>query len=304
MTMSRQAGEREQERTATRTDGARQPLGVVRAGDVAPGMPTELVVVFGAEEGGRFRLAGAELTLGRSDSADLRLTDPGVAPEHVRLVRHGDEWVAVDLTGRGIHVNDASVPEYALRDGDRLRVGRSVLRLLCHGDLDARYREELFRATVVEGLTRLWTRRAFEDALACEARRTRRTGHPLAAVVLALEGLDESAVDEVVRLAGSRLKVVLQRQDRIARLGPAVIGVLLPGLGGAETAALAERLGAAVESPPLVSESGPVALRVTVRSGSLAGDESEAAFLARLGVEGGVGPLPDVLLRDEDEDEE
>jgi diguanylate cyclase (GGDEF)-like protein len=282
---------------------ARRPLGVVRSGDVSPGRPTELVLVAGPGLGARFRLAGAELFIGRAEGSDLRLEDPRVAAEHVRLLREGDDWVAQDLSGSGVHVNDERVSDYTLRDGDRLRVGRTVLRLLAAGNLEDRYREEVFRASVVDGITRLWTRRAFEDALQCEARRTRRTGHPLSAVVLTLEGFDEDASDDVLRLAGSRLKVALQRQDRIARLGSRQVGVLLPGHGPAGLPRLAEQLRDALQGLPFPLDARDVAVRVEVLTASLAGDESENVLLSRLGVQGGIGPLPEVLLRGEEDDE-
>jgi len=74
---------------------------------------------------------GERLTLGRSSSADMALDwDVEVSRLHAELVRKGHEWTLMDngLSMNGSFVNGEAVRgERRLRDGDAIRLGRTVL---------------------------------------------------------------------------------------------------------------------------------------------------------------------------------
>lgn len=109
--------------------------------------PGELQEIIAAEQAGQpflvFREgqgglklfpAGLEektLTVGRGPEADLSITwDPEVSGLHAELHGLGREWTVVDdgLSTNGTFVNGERVRgRHRLRDGDRLRIGRTVL---------------------------------------------------------------------------------------------------------------------------------------------------------------------------------
>jgi len=73
-----------------------------------------------------------ELLLGREPSAKgLALPTGSVSREHARLTRRSDEWMVEDLESRnGTFVNGAKVHHAVLADGDELRVGAVVFKLV------------------------------------------------------------------------------------------------------------------------------------------------------------------------------
>jgi pSer/pThr/pTyr-binding forkhead associated (FHA) protein len=85
-----------------------------------------------ASNGRRFSLTD-ELTIGRADTAAIRLDDSAVSREHAMIRRHDDRWWIVDRGSRnGTRVNDTGLPaliEHPLRHGDRVTIGGHCLRV-------------------------------------------------------------------------------------------------------------------------------------------------------------------------------
>jgi hypothetical protein len=91
---------------------------------------TVLHFVTGKYQGQEFPLDAESFIAGRSTEADLVLADDAVSRKHVRFyAKRGRIWVR-DLGSRnGTHVNGKEVHHHCLRDGDRLVIGSSLLRI-------------------------------------------------------------------------------------------------------------------------------------------------------------------------------
>jgi hypothetical protein len=81
--------------------------------------------------GDRYPLLGALTTLGRDDSADIVVDDPGVSRRHseVRVTTDGPHLVTSirDLNStNGTFVNGDRIASQRLQDGDRLTLGRTT----------------------------------------------------------------------------------------------------------------------------------------------------------------------------------
>jgi len=71
---------------------------------------------------------GSQISVGRGTGNDLVLDDPRASGQHLRIGWRGAVAVAVDLgSTNGTWHNGHGVREARLADGDRLRVGRTVL---------------------------------------------------------------------------------------------------------------------------------------------------------------------------------
>jgi hypothetical protein len=80
-------------------------------------------------DGSRFDLPERPVTVGRAPDCDLVLADPTVSKHHCELRPEGADVVLVDLgSTNGTRVNDVGVHDRVLIDGDRIRVGATVLR--------------------------------------------------------------------------------------------------------------------------------------------------------------------------------
>jgi hypothetical protein len=94
------------------------------------GAPASLTLISGTRSGpGFYALNSPELIIGRTESADIILGDPGISRTHARIVREGDDFVVEDLgSTNGTEVNGQLVKRRRLADGDRVRLGSSTLQ--------------------------------------------------------------------------------------------------------------------------------------------------------------------------------
>jgi hypothetical protein len=85
----------------------------------------------GFRAGRELILVKPEITIGRAEGCDIGLFgDPDIDRLHARILRQGDEYLVADAgSTAGTFVNDVRVDDpRALRSGDAIRVGHSVLR--------------------------------------------------------------------------------------------------------------------------------------------------------------------------------
>jgi len=67
-------------------------------------------------------------TIGRLKESDIVLSDPGASRRHAEIRRTADGYVLVDLgSTNGTMVNERTVSEQPLSEGDRITIGRTVL---------------------------------------------------------------------------------------------------------------------------------------------------------------------------------
>jgi hypothetical protein len=75
-----------------------------------------------------FALTKDRVIIGRLDESDVVVPDPGVSRRHAEVRRDDGEYILSDLgSTNGTMVNEASIGERTLADGDRITVGSSVL---------------------------------------------------------------------------------------------------------------------------------------------------------------------------------
>ena len=77
----------------------------------------------------RHSIVGSRLTIGRQDTNDIVLPgDMRVSRHHAEIVDRDGEWILRDLRSRnGSLLNGERVTESPLREGDRLKIGGSIL---------------------------------------------------------------------------------------------------------------------------------------------------------------------------------
>ena len=108
----------------------RRRQGAAREGRAAEGpRPARLYVAEGAERGHTLALdAGAPLTVGRSRSCTLALTEPNASKEHLKIGWEDDAWTLTDLDSSfGTQVNGQPATRAALQPLDRIAIGNTVM---------------------------------------------------------------------------------------------------------------------------------------------------------------------------------
>ncbi len=215
-----------------------------------------LVVIVGGEIGRRVALEASETVIGRTSSADLQLDLDSVSRTHAVVARTPRGFLLRDRgSTNGTFVNDQPVRERALKDGDQIRIGRAMLKFLTSRNVEAQYHEEIYRLMTLDGLTQVYNRRYFHEALAREFSRSRRYKHPFTLVVLDVDHFKQindrfghQAGDAVLRRVACAIQGKVRMNDVVARLGGEEFGLLSPETRRAGGAALAEKLRRAIES--------------------------------------------------------
>jgi diguanylate cyclase (GGDEF)-like protein len=206
-----------------------------------------IIVIYGPELGKRLQLGTAPFEIGRSAKNDLFIDQESVSRQHARIVFDGRHyWLQDQKSTNGTFVNDEAVGEKELRDGDQVRIGRSILKFMTGENVEVQYHEEIYRLMTVDGLTQAYNRRYFNEALEREVNRSRRYQRVLSLIAFDIDhfkGINDThghlAGDNVLRQLSMAVKTRLRREDVFARTGGEEFGVLLPEipLDGALTTA-------------------------------------------------------------------
>lgn len=195
-----------------------------------------LIVIYGDDLGRKFNIVGTELSIGRSDSNDICVPQESVSREHA-VVSSGPDGIMLSDNGstNGTFVNEARIGTIQLRDGDFVKIGRSIFKFLSGDNIESSYHEEIFRLSTTDGLTQIFNRRYFEENLERELTRARRYGRPLALVLFDIDHFKRTndqfghrAGDFVLRQVAKLVSKRARSVDVVARFGGEEFAVILP----------------------------------------------------------------------------
>ena len=114
--------------------------------------------------------------LGRGADCDIQVDRDSVSRRHARVFR-----ARRGVVGRGSAVDQRQLRQRraghaspSLRDGDFLKIGAAIFKFLSARDIEASYHEEIYRMTIVDGLTGAHNKRYFLEFLEREIARCAR----------------------------------------------------------------------------------------------------------------------------------
>lgn len=235
----------------------------------------------GPSMGTRYTIGDAPLILGRATDCDIRINDHSVSRSHARIQPGADGFYAVDLQStNGTYVNDIPASMYKLKDGDYLRVGNCIYRFLMGGNVEAEYHEEIYRLTIIDGLTEIHNKRYLMEFLDRELARSSRYDRPLSLLICDIDRF-KSINDRFGHLGGNfvlrelanRIKGNIRKEELFARYGGEEFAVVLPETKQDGALILAERLCKVINQTPFVFENET--FEVTI-SGGLATTQGKA----------------------------
>ena len=173
----------------------------------------------------------------------------------------------------GTFVNDRRLDAPApLRDGDYVRVGKCIYRYLVGGNVEADYHEEIYRMTILDGLTQIHNRRSLNEFLDLEVARSQRHQRPVSLFLFDIDkfkalndSLGHLCGDCVLRDLAQRVHATVRKGDLFARYGGEEFAMVLVETPPDRAVEVAERARALVEGEPFRFENR--ALSVTVSGG-------------------------------------
>jgi diguanylate cyclase (GGDEF)-like protein len=232
-------------------------------GGEAVSIPT-LTFLSGDALGKEFPLIQEQVTLGRGQESDILIMDPSVSRQHVRLTcrkllrRDGSQRfkvVLVDLGGRnGTLVNYRRVRRVVLKPGDKIALGRVILKFEYRDLADQSFHQQIYRLATEDNLTGLLNRYAISRVLSEELTKRLRYQGKVAVLLIDVDefkSLNDTrghlTGDRALQEIGAVLRSHVRRQDRAGRFGGEEFVVVLPETGMKGAMSVAERIRSGIE---------------------------------------------------------
>ena len=93
-----------------------------------------------------------------------------------------------DGSTNGTYVNDEQIArQVALANGDRVKLGPTIFKYLTGTDVESQYHEEIYRMTIIDGLTQVHNKRHLYESLEREILRARRHARELSFLMFDLD---------------------------------------------------------------------------------------------------------------------
>ena len=252
-----------------------------------------VVVIYASEPGllgKRYVLEKSPLRIGRGGDNHIVLEGDSVSRRHAHFERRAGAWFIVDDgSTNGTFLNEEQVKgDATLTNGDRVKVGPSILKYLSGLDAEAKYHEEIYRMTIVDGLTQIHNKRYLFEALDKELIRARRYDRQLSLLIFDIDSF-KNINDQYGHLAGDHVLRELARivQERIrrdevfARYGGEEFVIVLPETPLAGGVALAENLRGRVETHTFSFQGERIPVTISVGCAMLAEEKTAAELIQR-----------------------
>jgi diguanylate cyclase (GGDEF)-like protein len=222
------------------------------------------------------------MRVGRGADNHVVLDGDSVSRRHAQFRRQGDYWVVVDDgSTNGTYCNDEQISrEVVLKNGDRVKIGPTIFKFLSGADVEAQYHEEIYRMTIVDGLTQIFNKRYLMEALEREIIRGRRHDRDLAILMFDIDHFKrindvhghlagDYVLKEVARVVQSRIR----RDEVFARYGGEEFAIILPETSLQGAVQLGETLRQKVEAHQFVFQADSI--KVTISLGAALLHESD-----------------------------
>jgi len=249
-----------------------------------------LVMIYGPELGRRIALRRADaMEIGRHPSCDFPIDQESISRRHARIVWSDRHWHAVDLgSTNGTYVNDETVTDRILRDGDQLKIGRTILKFLEGGSVETSYHEEIYRLMTFDGLTGAHNKRYFHETLEREVSRSKRYDRGLSLVLFDIDHFKRVndtyghiAGDAVLRQLAALVRANIRREDIFSRVGGEEFSLILPEASREEAHSVAEKIRRLVESSEVMFDAVAIPITISLGACELESQDGPEALYAK-----------------------
>jgi len=240
--------------------------------EVAAEQQAILVVLSDPCLGSRVILGEAPVEVGRGARGGLLIDSDSVSRRHARVEWSGTSHSIVDLgSTNGTFVNGSRVKAHELRDGDRLQIGKVLLKYLAGGNIEAAYHEEFQRLMRYDALTGIYNKRQFTESLRAAAQTARAGSGALSLMVLDLDHFKRIndthghvVGDGVLCELCSVAREAMPADAVFGRVGGEEFAVLWEGHGAGDMRVLAESVRRATEAHRFSFEGKRLSVSVSI----------------------------------------
>lgn len=261
---------------------------VTDASSFRPAESTEdaLVMIYppGADLGKKHELTGKVANVGRDPSNHIVVNSDSVSRRHARLTFDSGRRLVTDLQStNGTYVNNQQILSRFLENGDQLKIGDTIFKYLVGSDVESAYHEEIYRMTIKDGLTEIYNKRYFLEALDREMSRSHRYKRDLSVVMFDIDyfkkindNFGHLAGDYVLQALAKLISSRARREEIFARYGGEEFVILLPETPKDGAMELAEQLRLKVASYTFIFENEEIPVTVSMGVASIMGDSVTA----------------------------
>lgn len=231
-----------------------------------------LVTIYGRELGKQYAIEKPEITIGRGADNEIVLDMDNVSRMHARVVQKADGIFLEDLNStNGTYVNDAEVKFERLRNGDLIKIGGAILKFLSGGNIESLFHEEIYRMTIVDGLTQVHNKRYFMEFIDREMARCSRYDRPLALLLFDIDKFKQIndlhghlAGDHILKRLAEIVAKHVRKEEAFARYGGEEFAIIMPETNGERAKIFGEKIRRMVESTPFMYEDREIAVTVSI----------------------------------------
>jgi two-component system, cell cycle response regulator len=246
-----------------------------------------MLVLSGPRLGHRLVLGDAAVDVGRGSAAGLILDADSVSRKHARIERFGGGHKIVDCgSTNGTYVNGVRVKEQLLKDGDRIGIGKALLKYIAGGNIEGAYHEEVQRLMRFDPLTNISNKRHFDESLRLAVFTAAGGGKPLSLIVFDLDHFKKvndthghMAGDAVLCGATAAVQSILSPTELFGRVGGEEFAVLCEDAELATALERAEAIRIAISREPYAFEEKKLPVTISAGVAQLAtAEEPEGLF--------------------------
>jgi diguanylate cyclase (GGDEF)-like protein len=246
-----------------------------------------MLVLSGPRLGHRLVLGDLAIDIGRGSGAGLILDADSVSRKHARIERFGGGHKIVDQgSTNGTYVNGVRIKEQILKDGDRIGIGKALLKYLAGGNIEGAYHEEVQRLMRFDPLTNIFNKRHFDESLRLSVFTAAGAPKPLSLIVFDLDHFKKvndtyghMAGDAVLCGATAAVQAILSPTEVFGRVGGEEFAVLCDDTLLGCALERAEAVRHAISREPYSFEDKRLPVTVSVGVAQLAAaEEAEGLF--------------------------
>ncbi len=246
---------------------------------IEPGLGYFLIVLKGTDRdfGREFCIEKERVVIGRGVDVDFQIWDSKVSRHHLAIHlktgESGEKKVFYEdlMSTNGTYVNDKFSNYGELMNGDRIRIGDTVLKFEIMDELEQEFSKRLYKMAVTDSLTGLYNKEYFYDELRRQFHIAARYGRELSLIMLDIDNFKQVndnyghiSGDEALKSIAYAILETVRFQDVASRFGGDEFCILLPETSISGARFLGYRVKRAIEKLSIPTDKGEIKLTVSM----------------------------------------